>query len=31
MDYTDDSCMFQFSSGQDARMDAQFTTYRLGQ
>ena len=31
MDYTDDSCMFEFSSGQDTRMDAQFTTYRLGQ
>ncbi len=28
MDYTDDSCMFLFSSGQDARMDSQFTTYR---
>jgi hypothetical protein len=28
MDYTDDSCMFQFSGGQDARMDSQFTTYR---
>lgn len=30
MDYTDDSCMFTFSSGQDARMDSQFTTYRFG-
>jgi hypothetical protein len=28
MDYTDDSCMFAFSAGQDARMDGQFTTYR---
>lgn len=28
MDYTDDSCMFQFSGGQDGRMDSQFTTYR---
>jgi len=28
MDYTDDSCMFKFSSGQDARMDAMFTSYR---
>ncbi len=30
MDYTDDSCMFQFSGGQDARMDSQFSTYRYG-
>jgi hypothetical protein len=30
MDYTDDSCMNTFSTGQDTRMDAQFTTYRFG-
>lgn len=30
MDYTDDACMNAFTSGQDARMDAFFSTYRLG-
>ncbi|MDQ3751248.1 MAG: zinc metalloprotease [Acidobacteriota bacterium] len=30
MDYTDDSCMFTFSTGQDTRMDSLFTTYRFG-
>jgi Pregnancy-associated plasma protein-A len=30
MDYTDDSCMFKFTSGQDSRMDSQFTTFRFG-
>ena len=29
MDYTDDYCMFQFTSAQDARMDWQYTSYRL--
>jgi hypothetical protein len=28
MDYSDDACMFQFTNGQDARMDAQFTAFR---
>jgi len=30
MDYTDDACMVEFTAGQDARMDAQFSTYRFG-
>lgn len=30
MDYTDDSCMFEFTTGQADRMKAQFSTYRLG-
>ena len=30
MDYTDDSCMFEFTSGQTARMNSQFSTYRAG-
>lgn len=29
MDYTDDACMVEFSSGQDTRMDTAFTTYRF--
>ena len=30
MDYTDDKCMDRFSTGQDSRMDAQFSVYRFG-
>jgi hypothetical protein len=30
MDYTDDACMFEFSVGQDTRMDGQFSTFRYG-
>jgi len=30
MDYTHNSCMFRFTTGQDTRMDSQFTTYRAG-
>jgi hypothetical protein len=30
MDYTDDSCMNNFTQGQDTRMDNLFTTYRFG-
>lgn len=30
MDYSDDACMFEFTAGQDARMDAQFGQYRYG-
>jgi hypothetical protein len=30
MDYSDDACMFEFTPGQDTRMDLQFGTYRFG-
>jgi hypothetical protein len=28
MDYSDDGCMFEFTGGQDQRMDQQYSTYR---
>lgn len=28
MDYTDDSCMYEFTNGQKSRMDAQLATYK---
>lgn len=30
MDYSDDACMYQFTKGQDERMDEQFSNFRLG-
>ncbi|MEX2555185.1 MAG: zinc metalloprotease [Actinomycetota bacterium] len=29
MDYSDDFCMFEFTPGQDARMDTQYSAFRL--
>jgi hypothetical protein len=29
MDYTDDACMLEFSTGQDARMDQMYTAFRF--
>jgi hypothetical protein len=31
MDYTDDACMYLFTTGQDARADSIYSTYRYGQ
>lgn len=31
MNFTEDACMDQFTPGQDARIDASFTAYRVGQ
>lgn len=30
MDYSDDACMFEFTPGDDARIDGAFTMFRLG-